>query len=265
VPEQPNEIESVWSVANGWRVHARAALNSAPDNAPIAVLVHGLVVSSDYMEPLVEKLAPHYRVYAPDLPGFGKSEKPGWVLSIPELADALLAWMDSVSIDRPMLVGNSFGCQIAAEFAMRYPVRARSLVLIGPTVDPRARNIVWQAGRWLANSINEPPSLGPTLVLDYLRAGLVRTLGTINEFISDEIEAKLPRIPVPALVVRGALDPIVPERWAREAKALLPYGELVTIPGTGHTSNYSAPLEVSRVARLFDQKVAEATPVHGRS
>jgi 2-hydroxy-6-oxonona-2,4-dienedioate hydrolase len=52
-------------------MHARTSEDPAPEENPMVVLVHGLVVSSRYMVPAAELLAADYRVYAPDLPGFG--------------------------------------------------------------------------------------------------------------------------------------------------------------------------------------------------
>jgi 2-hydroxy-6-oxonona-2,4-dienedioate hydrolase len=100
------------------------------------VLVHGLVVSSLYMEPTAERLAPFHRVFAPDLPGFGRSDKPSRALSVAGLADALGAWMDAEGLERAVLVGNSLGCQVIAEMAARAPHRAAGVVLTGPTVEP---------------------------------------------------------------------------------------------------------------------------------
>lgn len=257
------EIESIWSVVNGRRIHSRAALLRAPDRAPEVVLVHGLVVASKYMEPLISCLARDYRVYAPDLPGYGRSDKPERALTVPELASALLGWMDSVGLDRPMLIGNSFGCQIVVELARICPGRVRATVLVGPTVDPQRRTLPSQAILWLRNALIEPPSLGLTLIRDFYKAGLVRTIHTLRVFINDEIEDKLPLVHVPTLVVRGARDPIVPDRWANRAVDLLPHGRLAVIPGTGHTANYAAPLEVARVARMFDDS-SRTSPTHAQ-
>ena len=74
-------------------MHARVLEGSAPKDSLPVVLVHGLVVSSRYMMPLAELLSLHYRVYVPDLPGFGKSDKPPRALNVAELSDALNAWM----------------------------------------------------------------------------------------------------------------------------------------------------------------------------
>ena len=69
--------------------------------------------------------------------------------------------------------------------------------------------------------------------------------------MEDRIEEKLPHVRVPALVVRGSKDPIVPQRWAEEVARLLPMGRLVVVPGAPHTLVYDAPLELARVVRPF--------------
>jgi 2-hydroxy-6-oxonona-2,4-dienedioate hydrolase len=56
------------------------------------------------------------------------------------------------------------------------------------------------------------------------------------------------------MVVRGSNDPLVPERWANEILERLPNGSMAVIPGASHTANYTAPLEIARIARIFDQQ-----------
>ncbi len=106
-----SRLGSFWTEVCGWRVHARVSRDPVPPEAPIVVLVHGLGVSSRYMLPAARALAPHYRVYAPDLPGFGRSSKPRQALTVPELADALAAWMGRVGIGRAALIGNSMAAR----------------------------------------------------------------------------------------------------------------------------------------------------------
>lgn len=112
--EPLGELESRWTRVGGLPIHARvsaAPLSRGPLlRGPPVVLVHGLVISSLYMVPTARRLAPFYRVFAPDLPGFGKSGKPARVLSVPELADALVAWLDAAGLGRAAFVGNSLGC-----------------------------------------------------------------------------------------------------------------------------------------------------------
>jgi pimeloyl-ACP methyl ester carboxylesterase len=217
----------------------------------VIVLVHGLVIASRYMAPTGERLAPLCRVYAVDLPGYGKSYKPSAVLTLPELADTLAAWMDALAIPRAHLVANSFGCQILAEFALRHPNRVARLVFQGPTVDPAARSLWQQLSRLILNSARESPGLGWITATDYLTAGFRRVTATITMALQDRIEDKLPKIPMPTLVVRGEKDPLVPQRWAEEVTRLLPQGELRVLPGKAHTINYTAPAEFVDVMRPF--------------
>jgi 2-hydroxy-6-oxonona-2,4-dienedioate hydrolase len=233
-------IKSAWIEIPGGIVHYR--IGAATDEEfPIVLLIHGLVVASTYMVPTAKQLAPLCRVYAPDLPGYGKSYKPSKILSLPELADALAEWMDALALTKAHLVGNSFGCQIIAEFALRHSQRVERLVLQGPTVDPAARSLLRQFGRLLINSPREQHSMGLIMLNDYRAAGLRRICGTIKLSLEDRIEDKLPLIRAPTLVVRGEKDPVVPQAWAEKATALLPYGKLQIIPNAGHTINYSVP------------------------
>ncbi|MEA5515274.1 alpha/beta hydrolase [Nodularia sp. UHCC 0506] len=242
-------LQSQYTVVNGLSMHAR--VSTEPADAPVVILVHGVVVSSSYMMPTAELLAPDYRVYAPDLPGYGKSDKPKYTLELSELADSLCKWMDAVGIQRATMLGNSFGCQIIVEFAVRYGDRIERAILQGPTIDRHARTLPQQMWRLLLNSPLEDPSQAPLQAYDYWRAGWPRLVRTVQIALADRIEDKLPYMHVPTLVVRGQHDPIVPQQWAEEVVHLLPNARLVVIPGGGHTLNYSRPLELTRVTRAF--------------
>ena len=131
------------------------------------------------------------------------------------------------------------------------------MVLQGPTVDPRARTARQQVARWLRNSRQEPLSHGLISAQEYPRCGLRRLIKTFRYALEDRVEEKLPHVQVPALVVRGSRDTIVPQRWAEEATRLLPMGRLVVIPGAPHTVVYDAPQDLARVVLPFlssDQK-----------
>ena len=227
------------------------------------VLVHGLVVSGLYMVPTAERLAPFHRVFAPDLPGFGRSDKPHRALDVTGLADALGAWMDAAGIERAVLVGNSLGCQVVAELAARSPDRAAALVLTGPTVDPAGRTLREQFKRLLVDAARERPSIVSVWLRDLYAAGLKRAWQTSRYALENRIEENLPRLRAPALVVRGARDPIAPQAWAEQVTRLLPRGRLAVVPGGPHALNYSAPDELVSLVREFVEREVTAARAPG--
>ncbi len=242
--------EWVCREVGGWNIFARAA-QAPPPGAPTVILVPGLVVASGYMVPTLERLASDFRVFAVDLPGYGRSSGLRHALDTHELADALAQWMDSMQIEQANLVGNSYGCNIIAEFAVRHPDRLHRAVLQGPVIEERERGVWPQFRRLVRNSPFEPHSLGLFMARDYARAGLRVARETIAHSLSHPIEERLPHIQAPTLVVRGSRDPIATQEWTERVVSLLPRGDLRVIPGAAHTINYAAPLEFARVISPF--------------
>jgi pimeloyl-ACP methyl ester carboxylesterase len=207
---------------------------------PAVVLVHGHVVSSRYMVPLGEALAPSYRVFAPDLPGFGRSRRPARALDIPELADALAAFIGDKKLDRPILIGNSMGCQIICDLVARKGVASR-VVLQSPTMDARARKLHVQLGRFFHSAIHERRllSLAAIYLRDLYSAGPFRSWDTLQFALRDPVEQKAAEVRVPALIVRGEYDYIVPDTWTRQLASLMPDARVLTLPGVAHGLHYS--------------------------
>jgi pimeloyl-ACP methyl ester carboxylesterase len=231
-------FQSRWRTVRGVATHARCSLAS-PSGALPLVLVHGLAVSHRYLMPLAAELAGHHPVHVVDLPGFGLSGDPGRVLGVAERADDLAAWLEAGGLPPVAMLGNSFGCQIAVELAVRHPDRVAGLVLVGPTMDPSARTTPRQILRWLWDTVREDPLQLPILLRDIRDAGPHRVVGTLAHALRDPIEAKLPQVTVPVLVTRGSSEPIVPSAWAQTATRLLPLGELAVV--LGPTTPTTAP------------------------
>ena len=244
-------LQSRWAKVCGRRVHYRASINSPNDESFPVVLVHGLGVSSRYMIPTAVRLAPHRQVYAPDLPGVGRSEKRERALNVTELADALFGWMEEVGIPRAVLLGNSIGCQVVVDLALRRPSAVERIVLVSPTVDAGARTVFRSFSRLLLDVPRERLSLAFIALLDYLQAGLGRTAHTFGYAIQDRVEEKLPSVKHPALVVRGSRDPIVSERWAAQLSQLLPAGRLVVVENAAHAVNHNSPDALAEIVLNF--------------
>lgn len=243
-------FESGWVPLNRGRVFTRSGGTRGSERTPL-VLLHGFVLASEYMMPLARALAPYAHVWLLDLPGYGRSEKRRAAMTLPGLADALAEWMEALNLRRAHFVGNSFGCQVLVEFAVRHATRVERLVLQGPTVDPRARTIMKQIARLVQNSRVESPGLGRLMRRDYWRAGLRGIVATARMALADRVERKLSDIRAPVLIVRGARDVLVTQEWAERMVRLLPDGRLVVLPELAHTINYTAPRALARVVRDF--------------
>ncbi len=241
-------------------VYRRSVGPGAADLRPQeVVLLHGLGLSGRYMLPLAVRRAAYHRVFLPDLPGFGDSSHPAGVLDVPGLADALAAWLEAMGLSRPALLGNSFGCQIIVDLAARHPDRIGRAILQGPTAPPEERTWLMQTVRWRQNQPFNPPSLGPVTWGDYRKCGWIRLFRTFHHSLRDPVEAKLPQVACPALVVRGTKDPICGAGWAEYVAARLPQGRLAEIPDVAHTLCYTAPIELAEVTRRILAELEEPT------
>jgi pimeloyl-ACP methyl ester carboxylesterase len=210
------------------------------EGAPPLVLVHGLGVSSRYLVPVAERLAAERRVLAPDL-----ADEPA---DVPGRARVLGAWLDELDLPRVPLLANSLGCQIGAELAVAEPDRVAALVLVGPTVDPRARSLLRQAARLVATAPFERPSLVPLVALEYGSHPL-GTLRAARRMVEHRLEEQLPQVVCPVLVVRGSHDRICPQAWGEEV-ARLGRGRLEVLRG-GHALNFTSPDELAAATTRF--------------
>jgi pimeloyl-ACP methyl ester carboxylesterase len=236
-------LASEWTDVAGLRLHVRAG--GPPDARHTIVLVHGIGVSSRYLVPTAARLAKRYRVLVPDLPGSGRSPRPPRPLDVDGLATTLAGLLDARGVERASFVANSFGCQIVTCLAAREPEKVASLVLVAPTIDPHARSFLRQSARLARDGLREPPGLWLIVAVDYATFALRGQLPLVRTMLADRIEERLPRMTAPALVVRGGRDPVVPQRWAEEAAALLPNGRLLVLPSATHAANYTAPSELA--------------------
>ncbi len=260
-------LRSLWTTVDGCRVHAFASpallpLSPLPADRLPVVLVHGFGVSSRYFVSTAQRLATSLAVYAPDLPGHGKSDTPHQPLDIPQLADALIAWMDQACLRRVSLVGNSMGCQIAVDAAVRYPDRVDRLVLIGPAGDPAARTVTAQFLRLLRAAPYERFSLNLILMVDYLRMAH-RLIPEFRAMLRYPLEDMLPYVAAPSIVARGEHDPVAPLQWCEQVCDLAGSDRLVVVAGWGHAVHYSAPRRLVEAIRPFLSKRLSSNPVDG--
>lgn len=111
--------------ANGIRQHYIEA-----GEGPPVVLLHGFPETNYAWRKQIPVLSQHYRVIAPDLRGYGKTEKPATGYDKRNMALDLVALLDHLGIDRIALVGHDRGARVATRFAKDHPQRLDRLVVM---------------------------------------------------------------------------------------------------------------------------------------
>ena len=95
------------------------------------VLLHGFFGDSRVWRPQLEELSDEFAVVAWDAPGAGRSADPAETFRMPEYADCLAGFIGFLGLERPCVVGLSFGATLALELFRRHPEVPRALVLVG--------------------------------------------------------------------------------------------------------------------------------------
>jgi 2-hydroxy-6-oxonona-2,4-dienedioate hydrolase len=225
------------------------------DDAPMErlplVLVHGLGVSSAYWAHLQPLLAARRPVYAPDLPGFGRTTRPRSLLNTAALARSLADWMDAVGLAQVHLLGHSLGGPVAAEFTAQSPGRVSRLILVGATIGTRGARAPRQTFGLLRDSVRESPSLLPVILRDYFRAGIRRVVGTDLLADDDDTIATVARLTVPLLVVRGERDVVVPPGDTRQLLHAAPHASFTQIERAAHAVHWNQPAALAAVVSAF--------------
>jgi pimeloyl-ACP methyl ester carboxylesterase/membrane-associated phospholipid phosphatase len=236
-------------------IHSRETADASAAEGPHIILVHGVGATARYFVPLLQELAGRAPAAAVELPGIGSSTSSELPRDVPQQADALAAWLRATGRHPAILVGNSMGAQTVVEVAIRHPELAERLVLIGPTMDPAARTPLRQIGRLLVDATVERPSLIAVTLSDSFLTKRRAVHRYLLAALDHHIEARVPLVTVPILVIRGSRDPVVPRRWARALATAAPHGQFVEVPGAAHATHHGRP---RLVAQLLLEEISTA-------
>lgn len=224
---------------------------TGPASASVFVLIHGAGMSGAYFAPLAKALSTRYRVMNIDMPGFGRCPGKGSALTIAELAVSVRITMVRAGVSRPVLAGQSMGCQVVAEILRQDAGAGRAAILMGPTVNAAERTIGRQLWRLLEDYTRESWRVNATLLRAFLQCGLWQYWRTVRYMMDDALEAKIGDITVPVLVLRGVRDPISRRAWCDELMQRAPHAVLREIPDAPHVFHYEWADETARYCREF--------------
>ncbi|MFZ6029405.1 MAG: alpha/beta fold hydrolase [Chloroflexota bacterium] len=232
-------MQRIYSVARG--------------RGPAVILVHGWAASHrdwDGVRPHLVQCG--YRVYALDLLGHGRSEKPGDAdtCRLGQIYTAFCQWVDSLALVHPFaLVGHSMGGYVSLRYAVENPARVTALGLVDPLYAPEqltlpARQIL-QNPALLEKILRHVPQRLPSALTGIVPAAAqdaVRDYGRASPYIAyalaeiPSLENMLNRISQPTMLLYGSADlSLRPSSFQKLQKRLPALADCFCIPGAGHT------------------------------
>ena len=214
------------------------------------VLLHGWGGSVQSFRTVFNRLSQNNRVYAIDLPGFGRSDTPAPEWATPEYTKVVVEVLDNLGLSRPHILGHSFGGRIALYLAAYYPERIDKLILVDSSgIRPErdwsyrlrvggfkaAKRVLGSFGSWGEELLGKL-KIGS---VDYRAAGALRPV--LVRVVNEDLTPVLGRIRCRTLVVWGELDDATPLSDAHLMHKHIPTSELVVIKDADHYSYLKDP------------------------
>ena len=215
--------------------------------------------------PFYDTLAQSFDVLVPHHPGWGKSERPQWLRNVRDVAVMYQWLLAELGVERPSLVGLGFGGWIAAEMASMAPRDLAGLVLVGAMgIKPPEGDILDQAivgyidyaragfhdPRAFDRVYGDEPSNDQLVAWDICREMSFR-IAWKPYMYSQTLPHLLGAVHVPALLVWGDDDKVVPLSAGRRYAKALPNAKLHTIAACGHCVDMEKPDELAKLVIGF--------------
>lgn len=235
------------------------------------LLIHGMGGSSKTWSGVIPLLAEKYRVIAPDLLGHGQSDKPRGDYSVGAFAVLLRDLLDELGVTRVTVVGHSLGGGVAMQFAHQHRQYCERMVLISsggfggdvgrvlrllslpgseivlPMLASRPAVAAGNAVRALVGSSHRFAAR-PALSNRDNRKAFLRTLRSVVDFRGQAVSA-INRLccsdDLPALIISGDQDGVIPVEHARAAHATMSNSRLHVLEGIHHHPPTEAPEQVA--------------------
>jgi pimeloyl-ACP methyl ester carboxylesterase len=258
--EHTAELDTPFGAHGGlpifWR-SAGAAMGAG--DAAVPLYLHGVPSNSDEWVPFLKRSGG----LAPDLPGFGRSGKPGSLsYTIDEYDRFIERFLDFVGVERVRLVVHDWGA-VGLVFAQRRPERIERLVVINavpllPGYRWHRTARIWRApvlGELAMGTSNATPGPMPEEWLDSVlghfdqgtQRAILRLYRSSPPAVLEAAGAQLGALRMPALVMWGMRDPYTPERFGRAYASALGGAELIELPDAGHWPWLDRPDAIDRV------------------
>lgn len=260
-------VKSSSVAVTGYRIHF---LVEGPVDGPVVVLVHGLGGSAEDWRNLAPYLAKAgFRVYIPDLLGYGRSERSAsFSYSLHDEAAVVAAFMDALGLKQVDLGGWSMGGGIVQHVAADHPEKVRRLTLfdsIGVYEIPNWNVQLFtpetpeQLDQLDALLTPDPPKVPLFVARDIVRISKKRAWVIQRAIASmltgqDATDKILPQLKMPVLIIWGAEDHILPLSQGEAMHRLVPQSQLDVIPGCGHLAPRLCAAQVAPPLLAFEKQ-----------
>jgi len=222
-------------------------------SGPPMLLVHGLGGSADDWAFCLDAFAASHRVIAPDLLGFGRSDKPYIDYTIAGFVEMLKRFLRTLGIERAAMVGLSLGGWIAAAFALAFPHAIDKLVLVDSAgiwaemtelpIDLHVSTLAHLREVYRYLFYDKSLACDDLIELSYqlhLERGDGRTIQSLLANLCDgreRLDERIASLSVPTLIVWGEQDELFPVEIARRIHAQVEGSQLEIFPRCGHMPN----------------------------
>lgn len=246
---------------NGLEVNFKIAGEGKP-----LLILHGWGASSNSWIKVQELLAPQgYKVIVPDFPGFGKSKTPSKPWGVGDYSNFVLNLAKKFGLQNFFLLGHSFGGRIATKFAVSYPNRITRLILCDSAGIKQKwglkEKFAFQLAK-LGNAIFTPKLLrrfkdrARNLFYIFLRhKDYAKADGsmkeTIKKIFEEDLLPDLSQIKIPALIIWGKNDKLVPVKHAYIFKEKIKNSKLEILPKIGHSPHLEIPEKLTEIIVQF--------------
>jgi len=240
---------------------------------PSIVILHGWGRASSFKEyygAVMRQIETYgYRVFAPDMPGFGQAEIPVTPLTLTDYAAYVKKFLEKHKIKSVVFIGHSFGGRVALKYIDMYPGDVQALVLCGtPGFTPvrKGKLLLSFFVAKIGGVLFSIPGLGRYAerarawlyyrvgARDFFRAeGAMRE--TFKQIVSEKLDGYMKRIHVPTLLFWGERDVIVPLAVGKKMQQIIPGAALSVIPGGGHSVIVDDPKSFMNVFIPFLKKL----------
>lgn len=241
---------------------------------PTLLCIHGFPLDGSFWQPQVQGLGGAAHVLAPDLRGFGADRRPvPEVMTMEAFAEDLMESLDRAGIERAVLCGLSMGGYVAMAFTEHWPERVQGLILCNTR--STADNDAGKAAReqTALDALSKGAGVIARAMVPKVLSQRTRSQHPAEAQRIEEIMARqrpesiaaasrgmalrpdrtglLRRIKVPALIVTGSEDNLMPLETSEAMNGAMAGSELVVIPGAAHLSCSESPVEFNRHASRF--------------